>query len=284
MPELPEVETMRRGIAGIAGSRIEEVLRPQCKLRAITLRPAWPQLARRLRGRTIADVSRLGKRVVLVLDSAERLVFEPRMTGLVLLTDAPDREHLRLGLALSGGPHAEVWFWDRRGLGVVQLLSTAQYDRQCVERLGPDALAVSADELRACFQGCRQPIKVALLNQARLAGIGNLYAAEILHAAKVHPAVPCQRVPRDAWQRIHSAMLRILRTAIRYEGSTLGDGTYRNALSQAGSYQNHHKVYDRAGETCPACRTGQVLRIVQAQRATFYCPTCQPLRRRQRTS
>jgi formamidopyrimidine-DNA glycosylase len=121
---------------------------------------------------------------------------------------------------------------------------------------------------------------VALLDQRAVAGVGNLYAAEILHLARVHPAKRCDQINGDQWQAIHRSMIDVLQIAIRYEGSTLSDGTYRNALNELGGYQNHHRVYDRAGQTCASCHSGTVVRIVQAQRATFYCPACQTKRAR----
>jgi formamidopyrimidine-DNA glycosylase len=102
-----------------------------------------------------------------------------------------------------------------------------------------------------------------------------LYAAEILHRSGIHPAATCNRLKRDQWRLLHSAIVEILKLAIDHEGSTLSDGTYRNALNQSGGYQNHHRVYDRAGELCLICGTARIQRIVQAQRATFFCPKCQ---------
>jgi formamidopyrimidine-DNA glycosylase len=144
------------------------------------------------------------------------------------------------------------------------------------EKLGPDALALSSDDLRARLRKSRREIKVALLDQRVLAGVGNLYASEILHLAGVHPRRRCHRLTRAQWQSIHAAMLEVLETAIRLEGSTLGDGTYRNALAQSGGYQHQHRVYDRAGQPCGRCGKAAIRRIVQAQRATFFCPCCQP--------
>jgi formamidopyrimidine-DNA glycosylase len=119
-------------------------------------------------------------------------------------------------------------------------------------------------------------VKVALLDQKVVAGIGNLYASEILHLAQVHPGRRCDRVTRAQWAAIADATRAVLEDAIHYEGSTLGDGTYRNALNQEGGYQNHHRVYDRAGEECARCGPQSVVkRIVQAQRATFFCAVCQ---------
>jgi formamidopyrimidine-DNA glycosylase len=120
----------------------------------------------------------------------------------------------------------------------------------------------------------------ALLDPRAVAGIGTLSAAEMLCAARTEPRKRCTALKSDDWRRLHDAMRRILEEAVRYEGSTLGDGTYRNALNEAGGYQNHHRVYDRAGEACPTCRKTPVRRIVQAQRSTFYCPSCQGRRQK----
>jgi formamidopyrimidine-DNA glycosylase len=276
MPELPEVETMRRGIAGIVGCKIAAAVRWPCRRRPILIQPRPAALARRVVGRTVAEVSRLGKRVVVRLDSGERLIFEPRMTGLVLVTDPPSQEHLRFRLDLADGPIPHVWYWDRRGLGSIRLVTEKQLAEQLGSRqLGPDALALSADELRCRLSASRRAIKVALLDQRAIAGIGNLYASEILHLAGIHPAKRCDLLRNEQWHTIHARMLEVLNDAIRHEGSTLSDGTYRNALNKAGGYQNMHRVYDRAGEACVNCRAGTIVRIVQAQRATFFCPACQ---------
>jgi formamidopyrimidine-DNA glycosylase len=280
VPELPEVETMRRGILSIVGSGIAAVERPRCKKRPISISPQISALNRRLVGRTVTAVERLGKRVIIVLDSSDRLVIEPRMTGLVLLADPPTIEHLRLRIQLSSKKPRELLFWDRRGLGVVRLMRPSEFEAAYgTEKLGPDALAVSVDELRARLGESRRAVKVALLDQRAIAGIGNLYASEILHLAGVDPQRRCDRLTRDQWTRIHAATLDVLNLAIRFEGSTLSDGTYRNALNQAGGYQNHHRVYDRAGDTCPTCRSHLIQRIVQAQRSTFFCRGCQSGRR-----
>jgi len=281
MPELPEVETMRRGIASVVGLQVADVQRPACRLRPIGVRPAWPTLRRRLLGRRIEQIDRIGKRVVLVFDSADRLVLEPRMTGLVLLAEPPTQEHLRLRIVFEPrrktGP-GELLFWDRRGLGSLRLFAADEFQQHFADgRLGPDALAISRDDLRVRLAASTRPIKVALLDQKAVAGIGNLYASEILHLAAIHPQRPCRALAAKDWTRLHAAVLSILETAIRYEGSTLSDGTYRNALNQAGEYQQHHAVYDRAGQSCRACGA-DIMRIVQAQRSTFFCPACQKRR------
>jgi formamidopyrimidine-DNA glycosylase len=276
VPELPEVETMRRGVQPVVGGVIRGLTIPRTAFRPIRIRPTAGRFRQRVVGQHIVEAKRLGKRIGLCLADGDIIVFEPRMTGLLLVTEPPDREHLRFGLHLSDAPLPDVWFWDRRGLGSVRLLGPRELDGELgPARLGPDALAVSASQLRQRLGASRREIKVALLDQRAIAGIGNLYAAEILHLAAVHPRMRCDRMTAGMWHRLHDAMGYVLREAIRHEGSTLADGTYRDALNRQGAYQNHHQVYARAGQPCPRCRRATIRRIVQAQRATFYCPRCQ---------
>jgi len=276
MPELPEVETMCRGIAGVVGSRIVAAERPPCERRRILLTPSIGTLAKRVVDRRIAAIGRRGKRVLVHLDDDQVIVIEPRMTGLVLVAAPPTVEHLRFRVGLAEGPHEELLFWDRRGLGTVRLWGKAAAERILGDdRLGPDALVVTAETLRERLGSSRRAIKVALLDQRAVAGIGNLYAAEILFVAGIDPRTRCDRLSRPQWSRLQAAIVEVLNDAIRHEGSTLSDGTYRNALNQDGGYQNLHRVYDRAGQVCLRCRQGTIRRIVQAQRSTFFCDVCQ---------
>jgi formamidopyrimidine-DNA glycosylase len=281
MPELPEVETMRRGILGIVGGAIQDVLQLPCACRPIRIDPQMPDLRRRAVGKTVRAVDRRGKRVVVLLDSADALVFEPRMTGLLLVAGPPDEDHLRFRIDLAGSSIPHVWYWDRRGLGSVRLLAPQEISRQLGEEsLGPDALSLDAAQLRHRMGQYRREIKVALLDQRVLAGIGNLYASEILHVAAIDPRRRCHQLGRSEWRRLHAALGQVLHEAILHEGSTLADGTYRNALNKAGGYQHRHLVYGREGQPCLTCGRAQVERIVQAQRSTFFCSGCQGSGRR----
>jgi len=284
MPELPEVETMVRGIRRtVEGRTISRMRLPECDCRPIQIRPDFAGFRSQVRNRRIVRVARRAKRCLLHLDSGHAIVIEPRMTGLMLLSDPPDSGHLRVEWILSDpkgkSPPRSLWFWDRRGLGTVSLLSPAELDDLLHgSKLGPDALETSVDHWIAVAARTSRPIKVLMLDQKAVAGIGNLYASEILHRSAVHPETPADRLRKYHLELIAANTLEVLHEAIRYEGSTLSDGTYRNALNQSGSYQNAHRVYDRAGEICPTCRKGTILRIVQAQRSTFFCPHCQPRR------
>ena len=273
LPELPEVETMCRGVVPIVGKKIISAERTTCKKQPIEIKPRIDAIKRKVVGTTVKAVSRLGKRAIVWTSNDDALIFEPRMTGILMIDDPPSIEHLRFKLTLAGQP-AELMFWDRRGLGKIQLVTRHQYETEIANRLGPDALEVDDQVLSRQLGNSSREIKVALLDQAAVAGIGNLYAAEILFMAAVDPRTKCNRIKKRQWQRIAEATISILADAIKYEGSTLSDGTYRNAINGEGSYQNHHQVYDRENQPCPIC-SSPIQRIVQAQRSTFFCKKCQ---------
>lgn len=285
MPELPEVETMRRGIAATVGCRIAAATFPRHTRRPIAASPPPRRLASRLQGRTIAAVHRFGKRVAIELapgidGDAEWLLIEPRMTGLLLVVDPPTSAHVRMELVLGSPARAatalrRLVFWDRRGLGTIRLVDRAGLAaRVGAERLGPDGLVVTAEDLADRLGRSRRAVKVALLDQRAVAGVGNIYAAEILHRASIDPRTPCRRLPLGAWETIARATRRVLADAVRLEGSTIGDETYLTADRRPGRFQRRHRVYGRARLPCRTC--GSIVeRIVQAQRATFFCPGCQ---------
>lgn len=268
---------MRRGIAPISGCVIARLRFPKRgELQPLPVTPTRAQFARRVAGVRVEAVERAGKRVVLRLPEDERVVFEPRMTGLVVLDEEPPtQKHVRAVFEFAEG--RRVTIWDRRGLGTLRLYTAAEFQEALgPHALGPDALELEPDELQERLGSSRRAVKPALLDQRAVAGIGNIYAAEALWTSKVDPRRPCSELTRREWRALTRAVVAILEEAVEYEGSTLGDGTYRTALNAEGGYQNHHKVYAREGEACPRkrCR-GRVERIVLGQRATFFCPRCQ---------
>jgi formamidopyrimidine-DNA glycosylase len=269
---------MVRGIRPfVEGRRIVAVKRCGCRCKPISISPRFEVLSKRLTGETVESVSRLGKRVVLHVSGGSALVIEPRMTGLMLLSDPPDRAHLRLEWRFAGSSeHNSVWFWDRRGLGTVRLFAPGELERHYGrDVLGPDALDMTVESWRESCAKTARAIKIVLLDQRIVAGIGNLYASEILHLSRIHPERRADRLKLPELSRLADAVSRVLMEAIHDEGSTLSDETYRTALNQNGRYQNKHRVYGRADEICPTCSTGAIRRIVQAQRSTFFCPGCQ---------
>jgi formamidopyrimidine-DNA glycosylase len=287
MPELPEVETMCRGIAHLAGRRIATARFPRGTVRPIRVEPSARVVAARLAGRTIAGVGRFGKRVAIEFSPRGRtgpewLVIEPRMTGLMLVADPPTVGHVRMEILFEREQAPGLLFWDRRGLGTIRLLDRPGLAAVCGETvLGPDGLTITAQALRDRLGRSRRAVKVALLDQRAVAGIGNIYAAEILHAAGVDPRASCRRLSGECWERIAASARVILADAVRLEGSSIGDETYQTADRRPGRYQGQHRVYGRADQPCGGC--GRVItRLVQAQRSTFFCGNCQwrPRRRR----
>jgi formamidopyrimidine-DNA glycosylase len=277
MPELPEVETMVRGIRPVLeGRTLMEFARLPCGRRPILLEPGLAAIRRRTSGQKVTAVRRRAKRIVIELESGDGFVIEPRMTGLMLVTGPPTTEHLRFAWHVAGPKGRKtVLFWDRRGLGTVRLLNREALSALMAPgMLGHDALEMTPALWREVLQKTRRPIKVALLDQALVAGIGNLYASEILHLSQIHPATPAAQISAARIKKLAAAVQSVLQLAIEHEGSTLSDGTYRNALNQDGGYQNSHQVYDKAGRECPRCHR-EIVRIVQAQRSTFYCMGCQ---------
>lgn len=264
---------MVRGIRPhVAGRIVRDVADCGCLLKPISIRPKLPAVRMAIRGRTLTDVTRWAKRVILNFDDGAAIAVEPRMTGLMLVDDAPNQTHLRVRWTFDGD--RQLWFWDRRGLGTIAYYKPGQLESDLKAKLGPDALLMTPATWRLALQQTGRPVKVAMLEQKLVAGIGNMYASEILHRAEIDPRTRANRISKPRCERINEATHHILLEAIRYEGSTLGDGTYRNALNQDGSYQNSHQVYAREGEPCFRCG-GTVRRIVQAQRSTFFCPECQ---------
>ena len=273
---------MCRGLAGVVGRRIVAATLPRTRVRPISVRPAGAVLVRRLAGRTITGVHRRGKRVVIEVAEAvsrprEWLVIEPRMTGQMLVVDPPTEEHVRLVVELAGGAESrsQFLFWDRRGLGTIRLLDDSGLEAACgAAKLGADGLVVTGEDLVTRLGNSRRAVKAALLDQRAVAGIGNIYASEILHRVAIHPRTSCRRIRHGDWERIAAATRRVLAEAVALEGSSIGDETYRTADSRPGRAQQRHRVYDREDKPCRRCRT-PIERIVLAQRATFFCPSCQ---------
>ncbi len=267
---------MCRGIASVVGSRITGVERPRSRLQSIAIVPRFDAFKRRIENRTIVGLGRIGKRVVLELDSGDRLVLEPRMSGLILLRRPPNKTHLRLIFHLAGGNADRFLFWDQRGLGVASLLAGGRIleaagtrenrSRRPLHRAGDTPRTPGHDP--PADQGGADGSKAAGGNR-QFIRLGN--SASLPHP----PGAAMPPAPRKEWERIHAAMREVLEEAIRHQGSTLRDGTYRIARNEPGNFQIRHRVYQRHGEACLQCGKANIVRIVQAQRSTFFCPACQ---------
>ena len=274
MPELPEVETIRRQLApALDGRRLEdvEVLDPRwCE-------PAPPEsVSDALRGRAIERTGRRGKYLILSLEDDVHLVMHLRMTGNLLLAKAGDEEpgHVRVRMTLDGGERLLFVDVRRFGTGDVLLGSDALAEffasRLGVEPLSPD---FTAQALSAQARGRKQPVKAFLLNQERVAGVGNIYADEALFRARIHPLRPVGTLKRSQVEALRDAVVETLEAGIDAKGASIDD--YRHVDGERGSFQERFLVHTREGEPCPRCgATIQKLRA--AGRGTYICPRCQP--------
>jgi formamidopyrimidine-DNA glycosylase len=280
MPELPEVETIRRQLApALEGRRLEriEVRDPRWS------DPAPPEaISDALDGRAIEGLGRRGKYLIVSLEDDVHLVMHLRMTGNLLLVpgDAELPGHLRVVMDLDDG--RRLLFVDVRRFGTGDVLlgsdALAEYfaSRLGVEPLSPD---FTAEALRALARGRRQPVKAFLLTQERLAGVGNIYADEALFRARIHPERPVGTLKRSQVEALRDAVVETLEAGIDAKGASIDD--YRHVDGAQGSFQDRFLVHTREGEPCPRCGT-TIRKLRAAGRGTYVCPRCQPRPRRRR--
>jgi formamidopyrimidine-DNA glycosylase len=283
MPELPEVETVRRGLERRVVGRT--ILGVRVGRERTVRRTSARQLIDGLTGATILAAGRRGKYLLCPLDTGDTLMVHLRMTGQLLLVQrgAPPIPHTHVELSLSGEPAEELWFVDPRTFGEMVVFDPDHVDVELPElaRLGVDPLAeeLSADDLRGLLATRRTRMKSLLLDQQTIAGVGNIYADEILHAARIHPDRVASTLRRREVARLHGAMHVVLGAAVVAGGSTLGDNQYVDLMGNGGSYQNDHRVYGHAGERCSTCGRGVIRRTLVNARSTYWCPYCQRLPR-----
>lgn len=279
MPELPEVETVRRGLApALEGRRIAHASQRRPDLRY----PLPERFAERLSGRRVIHLDRRAKYMLAHLDGAEVLLVHLGMSGRFTIhapadaAGAGEAAHDHIVLDMEDG--TRIVYSDHRRFGFMDLVPEATLGENAhLKALGPEPLGneFSAGVLSDRLKGRRAPIKAALLDQRTVAGLGNIYVCEALHRAGVSPNRQAASVahPRRA-ERLARAIRDVLADAIAAGGSTLRD--YARTDGELGYFQHAFAVYDREGEPCskPACG-GTVKRIVQSGRSTFYCPRCQ---------
>jgi formamidopyrimidine-DNA glycosylase len=272
MPELPEVETIRRQLAPVLeGRRIErvEVRDPRwCE-------PAPPEaVADALRGRLIERLGRRGKYLIVSVEGDVHLVMHLRMTGnLLLRDDTEEPSHVRVVVELDSGQR--LLFVDVRRFGTGDVLLggdalSAYFD----SRLGVEPLDAdfTAEALWALARGRKQPVKAFLLNQERVAGVGNIYADEALFRARIHPLRPVGTLKRAQLDALRDAVVEALELGIDSKGASIDD--YRHIDGAEGSFQDRFLVHTRAGEPCPRCGT-TIQKLRAAGRGTYVCPSCQ---------
>ncbi|MGB1207890.1 MAG: bifunctional DNA-formamidopyrimidine glycosylase/DNA-(apurinic or apyrimidinic site) lyase [Paracoccaceae bacterium] len=282
MPELPEVETVRRGLTpAMEGAVIAraQVNRPDLR---------WPfpdRMAERLTGQRITALRRRSKYILADLASGESLLIHLGMSGRMVVSGDPlgqfvhphpaPEKHDHVVLTMDNG--ARITFNDPRRFGAMDLLPTASADHHpLLAKLGPEPLgnAFHADHLAGRLERRNTPIKSALLDQRIVAGLGNIYVCESLYRAGIHPARKAGKIGRARIDTLTGHIRNVLSEAIAAGGSSLRD--YRQADGELGYFQHAFDVYGRAGEPCktPTC-DATIGRIVQAGRSSFYCPQCQ---------
>ena len=286
MPELPEVETVRRGLEPVlAGARLARVEARRPDLRF----PLPDGFVQRLTGARIERLDRRAKYLLATLDRDETLVMHLGMSGRFeisgvraaerpgnfALAQPPDPKHAHIVFETDAG--AQVTFYDPRRFGYMDLIKTAALAAHpWFAALGPEPLGCGFDAayLAAAFAGRRAPVKAALLDQRLIAGLGNIYVCEALHRAGLAPERAAGSIPRRKIEALVQAIRAVLAEAIEAGGSTLRD--YASADGELGYFQHSFAVYGREGEPClrPGCK-GDVARIVQSGRSTFACDRCQ---------
>lgn len=281
MPELPEVETVRRGLEPVlAGRMLADVAQYREDLRW----PLPPNMAARLTGRRITQLRRRSKWLLLDLDGGETWMVHLGMSGRLLIdgSETAVMRHARV----TPGKHdhvivrtdegAVVTYNDARRFGAMDLWPTADLDAHPhLAGLGPEPMsnAFNGAVLAAAMAGRQSPLKAVLLDQRTVAGLGNIYVCEALHRSGIHPARKAASVSRPRVDRLAVEIVATLGEAIAAGGSSLRD--YRQADGELGYFQHAFRAYGREGESCRKDCPGEIRRIVQSGRSTFYCPRCQ---------
>lgn len=282
MPELPEVETVRRGLIPVMESRAilnADVRRPDLR---------WPfpdRMAERISGRRVERLGRRSKYILADLSSGETLIIHLGMSGRMLISGdalgafhhahpAPEK-HDHVVLDMEGG--ARITFNDARRFGAMDLAPTGRIEEHwLLAGLGPEPLGNRFDEdyLVRRLKGRNTPIKAALLDQRVVAGLGNIYVCEALHRAGISPRRKAGRISEERLRALVPVIRDVLTEAIAAGGSSLRD--YRHTDGELGYFQHTFRAYDREGKPCarPGC-SGTIARIVQSGRSSFYCPACQ---------
>ena len=279
MPELPEVENIAAGLRGeIVGGRIVRVRLWQAGMVRGPYVGCWRRGVRALEGSRIEAVGRRGKRLIVATDGAVGLVVQLGMTGSLELGAGGKRraKHMHFAVGLEDG--REVRFVDARRFGRLWFLPGLEVSRPDaameaggMTRLGPEADEMGAAEFGRILEADRA-VKGVLLDQGRIAGLGNIYVDESLFRAQVHPSRLARGVTGEEARRLRGAIRRVLREAIRHGGTTFSD--FRNAYGERGHFLERLRVYGRAGQACKRCgRAIEVVRI--AGRSSHYCPGCQ---------
>lgn len=283
MPELPEVETIRRDLEKeLVGKTVLGLTYSTPKV----LQPSPKAMREAIKGQKFESVERKGKLLILRLSGGQPKADRPRdektlgihlrLTGRLLIRkegDPPD-EWQRATIKLSGGK--ELRFADLRLFGYIKLFKDQKEVEDVLSKLGPEPLSKELDgeKFYEIIRKTSRPIKIALLDQKLISGIGNIYANEALFEAKIHPLTKANRLTKDQATKLYRAVEQVLREGLELRGATIADEMYRDAYGQRGSYEEKVRIYQQAGKPCPKCKS-EIKYLKVGQRGTFICPKCQ---------
>jgi formamidopyrimidine-DNA glycosylase len=274
MPELPEVETIKEDLREyVVGSRIEgaEVLDP-----ALVEQPSVEEFVRRLEGVRITGARRRAKHLVVELDSGDSLVFQLKIGGQLLLVPPVEEPRTSLMLVLYLDAERRLYLRDQTGFSRARLLDAGELEARLTD-LGPEPLEdrFGVEYLRETIGSRRAQIKPLILDQKVVAGIGNIYADEILFDARLHPRRKANTLSGEEWAALHAAIRKNLGAGVEHRGTTVR--LYRDVLNRPGAHQNYLRVFEKHGGPCPEGCGGEVVRESVSGRPTHYCPECQRL-------
>ncbi|PIU69177.1 DNA-formamidopyrimidine glycosylase [candidate division WWE3 bacterium CG06_land_8_20_14_3_00_42_16] len=273
MPELPEVETIRQDLEkelpGFLIDSVQTTFLPMVKPTLTTVREG-------IVGKTIKDFKRKGKLLIVNFrNSTKHLLFHLKMTGRLLVRDEKHKQDpfTRVILKLSrNGKSRELRFTDVRKFGFVKVAGEEEL-KKILAAMGPEPLDdLNLEGFKKILQKSRRPVKVVLMDQGLISGVGNIYANEALFLAKIHPRTQSDKIAVEKVENLYFVLIKVLKEGIKYRGAS--DNTYRDAHGEKGHFQEHFKVYGRKGEKCLVCGE-QIKRIELGQRGTFFCPRCQ---------
>jgi formamidopyrimidine-DNA glycosylase len=290
MPELPEVETIRQDLdKELVGKTVLDVVASTPKV----LQPSLEAVRKAIKGKKIRSFERKGKLLIVRLSGGKTfrarrerrapsvsggctLGIHLRMTGRLLIRDegCQEDEYQRAVLKLSDG--VELRFADLRLFGYIKLFKDQEAVEEALSKIGPEPLSgdINPDKFYQIIQKTSRPIKVAIMDQKLISGIGNIYANDALFEAGIHPRTKANQLTRGQATKLYEAIEQVLKESLAARGATIADEMYRDAHGRRGHYEQKVRVYQQEGKPCPRCGT-PIKRITLGGRGTFFCPKCQ---------
>lgn len=271
MPELPEVETIRRDLDKlIVGKKIVDIITDSPK----QVKPSLEELKKAVFGARILKVNRRAKLILIFLDNQKVLAFHLKLTGRLLVRQKKHQPDSWQHVTIEFNDGTELRFCDSRKFGWVRLLGNLKELWELMKEFGPEPLDDLDTEIFAgILKSTSRPIKLILMDQTKISGVGNIYASEALFLARINPKRPASQLTSKQTKVLFRALEEVLKLGLKYRGAS--DQYYLDAQGQKGHYQEHFLVYGQTGKSCPGQCGGTVKRIVVGGRGTFYCPACQ---------